>query len=278
QTRTGLVKGKFSYMSPEQCLGQSLDRRNDVFALGIVLFELCTARRLFKRGSTYETYTAITNAHVPAPRTLNAKIPESIEAVIMRALAKNRDDRYETADAMQDALEDAMRKASLRGSPTDLAKFMMATFAAEEAEQRRLLLRAQRGELDNADEAAQVSPVAAAAAAEMNANYVVDNERTSIDLLPPLGEDSGRNWKADVDLAGADLEDSQEDVKTRAQDFPRAPTSATTPAAGEATPMSQATTEPRGVPSLRGQIPTIYYVFAIAAVLLIVIIAWVIAR
>jgi eukaryotic-like serine/threonine-protein kinase len=55
QTRTGLVKGKFSYMSPEQCLGQGLDRRSDVFALGIVLFELCTARRLFKRGSTYET-------------------------------------------------------------------------------------------------------------------------------------------------------------------------------------------------------------------------------
>ena len=49
QTRTGLVKGKFSYMSPEQCLGQALDRRSDVFALGIVLFELCTARRLFKR-------------------------------------------------------------------------------------------------------------------------------------------------------------------------------------------------------------------------------------
>ncbi|MGZ3441757.1 MAG: serine/threonine protein kinase [Polyangia bacterium] len=147
QTRTGLVKGKFSYMSPEQCLGQALDRRNDVFALGIVLFELCTARRLFKRGSTYETYTAITNADVPPPRSLNQKIPEEVEAVIKRALAKKKDDRYPTADAMQDALEDAMRKASLRGSATDLAKFMNETFAAEEAEQRRLIAQAQRGEL-----------------------------------------------------------------------------------------------------------------------------------
>src|SRR5262249_9769558 len=53
ETKAGLVKGKFSYMSPEQCLGLTLDRRSDIFALGIVLFELATARRLFKRGNTY---------------------------------------------------------------------------------------------------------------------------------------------------------------------------------------------------------------------------------
>jgi serine/threonine protein kinase len=268
QTRTGLVKGKFSYMSPEQCQGHSLDRRNDVFALGIVLFELCTARRLFKRGSTYQTYTAITNADVPPPRTLNPKIPAEVEAVILRALAKKRDDRFASADAMQDALEDAMRKTSLRGSATDLAKFMNETFAAEEAEQRRLILQAQKGELGAGDEAAQLSPVAAAAAAEMASNYVVDNERTSVDLLPPLAEDSGRNWKADPDTLNDGEFDSQENVKTRAQSFPKPPPP----------PASQETTQPRGVPSLRGQIPTIYYLFAVLSVMLIVLIAWLIAR
>ena len=118
KTRTGLVKGKFSYMSPEQCLGQPLDRRSDVFALGIVLFELSTARRLFKRGSTYDTYTAITKADVPKPRALNPKIDAGVEAVILRALQLRVEDRYATAEQMQEALEQAMRAAGLRGSAT----------------------------------------------------------------------------------------------------------------------------------------------------------------
>jgi len=268
QTRTGLVKGKFSYMSPEQCLGSALDRRSDVFALGIVLFELCTARRLFKRGSTYETYTAITTADVPPPRRLNAKVPEAVEAVILRALARQPADRYPTADAMLDALEEAMRKGNLRGSATDLARFMNETFKAEEAEQRRLISQAQRGEL-GVGEAVQVTPVAAAAAAEAASNYTVDNERTSVDLLPPLAEDSGRNWKADVDEISYD---SQENIKTRVHGADDGPPLG-------APPSSQSTTEPRGVPVLTGgQIPTIYYVLAVAAVVLIVSIAWLIAR
>jgi serine/threonine-protein kinase len=276
QTRTGLVKGKFSYMSPEQCLGQGLDRRSDVFALGIVLFELCTARRLFKRGSTYETYTAITKADVPPPRKLNPQVSEGVEAVILRALALKPDDRYATADAMQDALEDAMRKTSLRGTATDLAKFMNEKFAAEEAEQRRLISQAQRGELGSAEEAAQVSPVAAAAAAEAASNYAVDNERTSVDLLPPLAEDSGRNWKADIDDFPINPEtDSQERTRARPLHKPP-PTPPPTPVPG-ADPT--ATTAPRGIPSLRGgQIPTLYYVIAALAVVLIVSIAWIVAR
>jgi serine/threonine-protein kinase len=271
QTRTGLVKGKFSYMSPEQCLGNALDRRSDVFALGIVLFELCTSRRLFKRRSTYETYTAITKADVPPPRKLNPKVHEAVEVVILRALALKPEDRFATADAMQDALEDAMRKAGLRGSATDLAKFMNETFAAEEAEQRRLIAQAQRGELGNADEAVQVSPVAAAAAAETASNYAVDNERTSVDLLPPLAEDSGRNWKADPeDVSDVDY-DSQENVKTRVLNGDPPPTQ-------PAPASSLSSTAPTGVPSLKPSVPTIYYVLAVVAVALIVSIAWFIAR
>jgi eukaryotic-like serine/threonine-protein kinase len=271
QTRTGLVKGKFSYMSPEQCLGHGLDRRSDVFALGIVLFELCTARRLFKRGSTYETYTAITKADVPSPRKLNPAVPEVVEAVILRSLALKPDDRYASADAMQDALEDAMRKANLRGTATDLAKFMNETFAAEESEQRRLISQALKGELASGAEAAQVSPVAAAAAAEAASNYAVDTERTSVDLLPPLAEDSGRNWKAEPDDIPIDHEtDSQE----RTRHLPMRE-----PAQPPPVPDSSVTTAPQGVPSLRGQqIPTIYYVFAVLAVIVIVSIAWMIAR
>jgi serine/threonine-protein kinase len=272
QTRTGLVKGKFSYMSPEQCLGNALDRRSDVFALGIVLFELCTARRLFKRRSTYETYTAITKADVPLPSKLNPKVHAAVEAVILRALSLKPDDRYATADAMLDGLEEAMRKAGLRGSATDLARFMNDTFAAEEQEQRRLIAQAQRGELGESAEAVQVSPVAAAAAAEAAPNYAVDNERTSVDLLPPLAEESGRNWKADLDEISDHEQDSQENIKTRVINDEPPPAPAPPPAS------SMSTTAPTGVPSLKPQVPTIYYVVAVVAVVLIVSIAWLIAH
>jgi serine/threonine protein kinase len=144
RTRAGLVKGKSSYMSPEQCLGLPLDRRSDVFALGIVLYELCTARRLFKRGSAYQTFEAITKVDVPAPRALNQKIAPEIETIIMKALGKKPEDRFATAGEMQDELEQVMHKIGLRGARHDLQKFVEKTFADEIIEQRKLLIEAQQ--------------------------------------------------------------------------------------------------------------------------------------
>jgi serine/threonine protein kinase len=73
RTRTGLVKGKFAYMSPEQCKGLPVDRRTDVFAPGVVLHELLTGARLFKRKSTYETYQAILRGEVPPPVAVESR-------------------------------------------------------------------------------------------------------------------------------------------------------------------------------------------------------------
>ena len=178
---------------------------------------------------------------MPSPRKLNPAVHEAVEAVILRSLALKREDRYPTAEAMQDALEEAMRKANLRGSATDLAKFMNGTFAAEEAEQRRLISRASKGELGSAEEAVQVSPVAAAAAAEAASNYAVDNERTLGGSLAAVGRGLGRNWKAEADEVDYD---SQEDIKTRVHG---------NDAVTSEPPSSQSTTEPRGVEALRGQ-------------------------
>jgi serine/threonine-protein kinase len=252
-------------MSPEQCLGGALDRRSDVFSLGIVLFELATARRLFKRRSTYDTYTAITTADVPSPRRLNSKIHPAVEQVIVRSLQRQADDRFPTCDDMHDALDVAMREAGLRGTPTDLGRFMAATFEEEQAQQQRLLQQAQRGELGAGAEAAQLSAVAAAAVMESQVNYVAvsEEERTSVDLLPPLAEDSGRKPK--VAPGPGDPEwDAEEEIMTKA--IP--PKSSTV------------TTEPMGVKVIAnaGPMPTIYYAFAVLAVLLIVLIAWLIAR
>ena len=147
RTRAGMVKGKFAYMSPEQCVGEQLDRRTDIFALGIILFELCTSRRLFRRANTFETYEAIIKCEVPDPRSVNPSVSEKIAAVILKALAKNRDDRFATAEAMQEALELAMRRSGVRGSAMDLSRFIETNFADQVREQEDLIRRIEAGEL-----------------------------------------------------------------------------------------------------------------------------------
>jgi eukaryotic-like serine/threonine-protein kinase len=146
-TRAGIIKGKFAYMSPEQCVGDPIDRRCDVFALGIVLFELCTSRRLFKRENTYRTYEAITNCDVPEPRTVNPQIAPEVSAVIVKALGKKAEDRYQTAEALQEALDRAMARSGLRGSTTHLTAFLEKTFPEELEAQRQLISSAQSGAL-----------------------------------------------------------------------------------------------------------------------------------
>jgi len=147
RTRAGMVKGKFAYMSPEQCVGEPLDRRTDIFALGIILFELCTSRRLFRRANTFETYEAIIKCEVPDPRSVNPNVSEKVAAVILKALAKNRDERYPTAEAMQEALELAMRRSGIRGSAMDLSRFIESNFADQVREQEDLIRRIEAGEL-----------------------------------------------------------------------------------------------------------------------------------
>ena len=147
RTQAGMVKGKFSYMSPEQCTGQKIDRRTDIFALGVILFELCTSRRLFKRATPIETYEAIQKGDIPDPCSVSPAVPRQVADVILKALARNKDERYPTAEAMQEALELAMRRSGLKGRPLDLSRFLENNFKAEILEQEDLIRRIASGEL-----------------------------------------------------------------------------------------------------------------------------------
>ncbi|MEQ8891109.1 MAG: serine/threonine-protein kinase, partial [Sandaracinaceae bacterium] len=87
RTEAGMLKGKFEYMSPEQARGDALDRRSDVFALGIVLYELSTQHRLFRRASHTETLRAVIGAEVPPPSEIDPSYPAVLEEVCLRALS-----------------------------------------------------------------------------------------------------------------------------------------------------------------------------------------------
>ncbi len=105
QTSVGTLKGKASYMSPEQSRGQPVDRRSDVFALGILLFECCCMKRLFREENEAATLLRVGAADVPRPRSVRPELPAELERIILRALAKNPDDRFESAGEMAQALE-----------------------------------------------------------------------------------------------------------------------------------------------------------------------------
>lgn len=104
QTKSGIVKGKVPYLSPEQLLQLRLDRRSDIFSLGTTLWELTTLTRLFKRDTDLETILAIRDAHVPDPRALVDDYPEELWPILRRSLAQRRDDRQATAAELADQL------------------------------------------------------------------------------------------------------------------------------------------------------------------------------
>ncbi len=123
-TKTGMLKGKVPYMSPEQCTSQVLDRRSDLFSVGILLYELVTVRRLFKGGNEHKTMSAVIGADIPPPSQFRDDLPKPLEAIILKALSRAPADRYQTAEELRVALDDFAAKAGLRTSTSALASFM----------------------------------------------------------------------------------------------------------------------------------------------------------
>ena len=105
RTSDGQVKGKFAYMAPEQCVGDPVDGRADVFALGVCLFEALTGKPLYHRKTQYETMRAVLEDPLPTLATHRPDLPKDLDEIVQKALAKNAVDRFADAGQMQLALE-----------------------------------------------------------------------------------------------------------------------------------------------------------------------------
>lgn len=130
-----IVKGKFGYLAPEVTLGQGADKRVDIFAAGILLWEMLAGRRLFLGNSDVETFKLVQAAHIPDPRELRRDIPEDVIRVLARALARDRDQRYQTADELARDLSAVLLRLQRPASYQDIAALVRE--AAAEREQRR---------------------------------------------------------------------------------------------------------------------------------------------
>src|SRR5262249_8180291 len=123
--------------------GGKIDRRSDIFALGIVLYELLTGTRLFKRSNDIQTLNAVAECEIAPPSSVNTRIPKSLDAVVLKALQKSADDRYPDAAAMQAALEEWLLQNKLPSSSVHLANFMQEIYAERlkrEAEEGHVLV------------------------------------------------------------------------------------------------------------------------------------------
>ncbi|MCB9643547.1 MAG: serine/threonine protein kinase [Myxococcales bacterium] len=123
-TRAGVVKGKYAYMSPEQATGDSLDLRSDVFALGVVLWEMTTGHRLFRADNEIATLHKIISGDYPPPSAYRDSYPPALEMIVMRALAPNRDERYQNCGQLQMDLEDFLLRHGMAAGSKRLAHYV----------------------------------------------------------------------------------------------------------------------------------------------------------
>jgi len=120
-TDPGVVKGKFSYLSPEAASAQPVDHRADVFAVGIILWEMFTGRRLFYGETDYQTVELVRQARVPSVAALNPEIEPELEAVVRKALARDVEERYQSAADLADALAQYLFSRRMKVTARDIA-------------------------------------------------------------------------------------------------------------------------------------------------------------
>ena len=126
-TDPGVVKGKFSYLSPEAASGLEVDHRADVFAVGIILWEMFTGRRLFMGDTDYQTVEQVRQARVPSIAALNPEIEPELEGVVRKALAKEADDRYQNAADLADALAQYLFSRRMKVTARDISALVKDT-------------------------------------------------------------------------------------------------------------------------------------------------------
>ncbi len=136
-TRAGTLKGKFGYMSPEQAEGMELDARTDIFSLGIVLWELLSGERLFVANNEVNTIRKIRECQIPSLKKINPNIPEELERISMKTLAKDRSLRYQTAAELYRDLSRFLYKVNPEFTQHELSVFIKNLFREEILEDRK---------------------------------------------------------------------------------------------------------------------------------------------
>ncbi len=133
RTDPGVVKGKFSYLSPEVASGQQADERADIFALGVCLWEMLAGRRLFLGETDYETVQAVSAAKVPSLVGTHPEVDEQFDALVQRALARRPENRFQSARELGDALASYLFHHQMKVTSYDIANLVKATLERQKS-------------------------------------------------------------------------------------------------------------------------------------------------
>ena len=139
ETRTGELKGKVAYMPPEQASAQRVDRRADVFALGVMVWEAAVGRRLWKGLNEVAIMHELLTGRIPSPREVDPRVPAELDAICRRALSPSADDRYATAADFAADLERFLANIGDRTTSRDIAALTANAFAADRRELREII-------------------------------------------------------------------------------------------------------------------------------------------
>ena len=181
--KSGALRGKFPYMSPEQIRGLNLDKRSDIFSVGIVLFELTTGRRLFKGKNELETLSMIVDHEYPKPSSVASDYPRDLEEIALTALQKDRDLRYSAALTLHQELEDFARNHKIKVSTIELGKFMEDLFYEKIREEKEALKEGKK---------------LADVIAEKEASEIDLDEFLDLSSMPSSGGTTGRAMATDA--------------------------------------------------------------------------------
>lgn len=148
ETQAGIVKGKFSYMSPEQAMGKRVDRRSDIFGAGIVLWEALTGRDLFRGTSPLEVLTAIREQKIEPPSKVVPGLTPIVDPIVMKALRRSPRGRYQTALEMKNEIEELIQRAGVTIDANTISREFAAIYGDEIVERAFALRAAMAGRAD----------------------------------------------------------------------------------------------------------------------------------
>ncbi|MBM4279832.1 MAG: serine/threonine protein kinase [Deltaproteobacteria bacterium] len=141
QTRAGEIKGKLSYMSPEQCMGHSLDARSDIFSFGSVIYEWITGYKLFTGENEMAILKSIIDGKIYPPSYFKEDVPEAVERILMKSLEKDKTKRYQSAWEMQFDIDTYLASSEFTPSNIHLSNFLKQIFGDEIEREKELLLK-----------------------------------------------------------------------------------------------------------------------------------------
>lgn len=218
QTKTGTLKGKFGYMSPEQADGQSIDSRTDLFSLGIILWELLAHDRLFTSNSEAAILRKIRECQIPSIRKINPSIPTELENIVNKSLARDKSQRYQTSAAFHKDLNRFLNTEYPDFSSHDFAVFVKNAFAEVYSDSKKKLVEYSRVNSGNHDEKTHVTQTLTYAPGHDNTNQ--SSSSSQVTGLPPIpndGEDEKLNIETDtkvkVDLSNLKDGEGQNKIK-----------------------------------------------------------------